>query len=295
MEIQWFPGHMTKTKRMMEEDIKLVDLVVEVVDARIPYSSKNPYLDTLWKKRPRIMALNKIDLADPESTQKWKNWYQEQGYGVVELDSLKGRGLNTIAVVAEELCKEKRERDQRKGLMNRPLRLMITGIPNVGKSTVINQLVGRANVAKTGNKPGVTRGKQWIKMKSNMELLDTPGILWPKFEDQALGMKIAFIGSIKDELLDMDEMAFQLLPYLVRLNPKGLMERFKITEEDLDCTTVELIETIGAKRGFKISKGEIDYSRTSRMLIDEFRSGKLGRVTLELPEDLETKEVSEEE
>ena len=245
MEIQWFPGHMTKTKRMMEEDIKLVDLVVEVVDARIPYSSKNPYLDTLWKKRPRIMALNKIDLADPESTQKWKNWYQEQGYGVVELDSLKGRGLNAIATVAEELCKEKRERDQRKGLQNRPLRLMITGIPNVGKSTVINQLVGRANVAKTGNKPGVTRGKQWIKMKANMELLDTPGILWPKFEDQELGMKIAFIGSIKDELLDMDEMAFQLLPYLVRLNPKGLMERFKINEEDLEVSTVELIEIIG--------------------------------------------------
>lgn len=287
MEIQWFPGHMTKTKRMMEEDIKLVDLVMEVVDARIPYSSKNPYLDTLWKKRPRIMALNKMDLADPEATACWKKWYEEQGYGVVELDSIKGRGLQTIPAVAEKLCQEKRERDLKKGLRNRPLRMMITGIPNVGKSTVINQLVGRAGVAKTGNKPGVTRGKQWIKMKGNLELLDTPGILWPKFEDQELGMKIAFIGSIKDDLLDMDEMAFRLMPYLVRMNGEQLKNRYGLTEEELSQETVALIETIGGKRGHKIAGGEVDFSRTARMLIDEFRSGKLGRITLELPDTVE--------
>ena len=284
MDIQWFPGHMTKTKRQMEQDIKLVDLVVEVVDARIPNSSKKPYLDEIWKKKPRIIAMNKSDLADPSVTALWKAWYQEQGFGVVELNSLKGAGLNQISMTAEEVCKEKREKDRSRGMKERPIRMMITGIPNVGKSTMINQLAGRSGAAKTGNKPGVTRGRQWIKIRSNLELMDTPGMLWPKFEDPLVASRIALVGSIKDELLDMDDLAYQLIGFLKQEYKEGLCERYKLTEEEAAQEAVPLIETIGAKRGFRISGGEIDFSRTAHMLVDEFRSGKIGRVSLERPE-----------
>ena len=282
--INWFPGHMTKTRRQMEADIKLVDLVIEVVDARIPQSSKNPYLDEVWKRRPRIIAINKADLADPKITSAWAAWYEAQGFGVVELNSQAGVGTDKIGVVAARLCKEKRERDKAKGLKERPIRIMITGIPNVGKSTLINTLSGRAG-AKTGNKPGVTRGKQWIKLKNNMELLDTPGMLWPKFENQTQAERIATVGSIKDELLDMDELAYQLIRFLKEEYPDLLRERYKLDDDDLALEAVPLIERIGQGRGFLMSGGVTDFSRTARMLIEEFRSGKIGRITLERPEE----------
>ena len=282
--INWFPGHMTKTRRQMEEDIKLVDLVIEVVDARIPQSSKNPYLDEVWKRRPRIIAINKADLADPQVTAQWTAWYEAQGFGVVELNSLAGVGTDKIGTVAARLCKEKRERDKARGLKERPIRMMITGIPNVGKSTLINTLSGRAG-AKTGNKPGVTRGKQWIKLKNNMELLDTPGMLWPKFENQTQAERIATVGSIKDELLDMDELAYQLIRFLKEEYPDLLRERYKLDDEDLALEAVPLIERIGQGRGFLMSGGVTDFSRTARMLIEEFRSGKIGRISLERPEE----------
>ena len=280
--INWFPGHMTKTKRQMEADIKLVDLVIEVVDGRIPMSSKNPYLDEVWNRRPRIIAINKSDLADPAVTKTWTAWYEAQGFGVVELNSLAGTGTDKIGSVAARLCKEKRERDKSRGIKERPIRMMITEIPNVGKSTLINTLAGRAG-AKTGNKPGVTRGKQWIKLKNNMELMDTPGMLWPKFEDQTQAERIGMVGSIKDELLDMDELAFQLIRYLMVEYPELLKERYKLSDEDLKLEAVPLIERIGQGRGFLVSGGMIDFSRTTRMLIEEFRSGKIGRISLERP------------
>ncbi len=280
--INWFPGHMTKTKRQMEADIKLVDLVIEVVDGRIPMSSKNPYLDEVWNRKPRIIAINKSDLADPVVTKAWTAWYEAQGFGVVELNSLAGAGTDKIGVVAARLCKEKRERDKARGIKERPIRMMITGIPNVGKSTLINTLAGRAG-AKTGNKPGVTRGKQWIKLKNNMELMDTPGMLWPKFEDQTQAERIGMVGSIKDELLDMDELAFQLIRYLKVEYPELLKERYKLDDEEVALEAVPLIERIGQGRGFLVSGGMIDFSRTARMLIEEFRSGKIGRISLERP------------
>ena len=283
MEIQWFPGHMTKTRRQMEEDIRLVDLVVEVVDARIPGSSKNPYLEDIWSRRPRVLAFNKSDLADPSATAAWKAWYEGKGYGVVEVNSVKGTGVSAVLAKAEEVCQKRREKEMRKGMKARPLRMMITGIPNVGKSTLINQLAGRSGAAKTGNKPGVTRGKQWVKLRGNMELLDTPGMLWPKFENQEQAARIAMVGSIKDELLDMDDLAFELVKYLQKAYPEGLLERYKLDGEDLALPAVELVEAIGRKRGFLVSGGEIDFTRTSRMLLDEFRSGKMGRISLEQP------------
>ena len=287
MEIQWFPGHMAKTRKMMEENISLVDVVVEVVDARIPASSKNPYLDELWKRRPRIIALNKVDLADPEKTARWKAWYEAQGFGIVMLDALHGKGIQSIGPLAQELCKEKLEREKERGREGRGLRLMITGIPNVGKSTVINRIAGRAEAAKTGNKPGVTRSKQWIRLRGNMELLDTPGILWPKFDDPEIGKKIACIGSIKEENLDVYTLATNLLDLLRPSYSKLLQERYKLSEEEVNQSAADLLMTIGAHRGHKISGGNIDWERTSRVIMDEFRGGKLGRITLEVPEDLE--------
>lgn len=231
MEIQWFPGHMAKTRRMMEEQIALVDLVVEVVDARIPASSKNPYLDELWKRRPRIIALNKADLADPAKTARWKAWYEERGYGTILLDALHGKGVSEIGPLAQKLCAGKLAREQERGRQQRALRLMITGIPNVGKSTLINRIAGRKEAAKTGNKPGVTKGKQWIRLRGGLEMLDTPGILWPKFEDPEVGKKIACIGSIREETLDTYTLAGILLDYL-RPEYQGLLqERYKLNED----------------------------------------------------------------
>ena len=285
--INWYPGHMAKTKRMMEENIKLVDVVVEIVDARIPFSSKNPYLNRLWQRRPRVIVLNKTDLADEAVTKRWKEWYQKQGFGVTSIDALHGKGMKEVSALAVEMCKEKRARDAAKGYQNRPIRMMITGIPNVGKSTLINQVAGRSGAAKTGNKPGVTKGKQWIKVRGDLELLDTPGILWPKFDDLELAYKIAFIGSIKDEVLDTYTMAAKLLECLVARYPKKMMERFKLNEEHLQLSGEHLLEEIGKKRGHLRAGGIVDVERTAILVMDEFRSAKIGRVSLETPEEVE--------
>jgi ribosome biogenesis GTPase A len=293
MEVQWYPGHMAKTKRMLEQNITLVDAVVEVVDARIPASSKNPYLNQLWKRRPRVIVMNKADLADPRATAQWKAWYEQQGFGVVVLDALHGKGTKEIPAQVTKVCKERLDRLKEKG-MRRPLRMMVTGIPNVGKSTIINQLAGRSGAAKTGDKPGVTKGKQWIKVpESNIELLDTPGILWPKFEDPQVGLKIAFIGSVNDEILETYTLASELIGYLSARYPKALQERYKLTEEEIGAEPECVLESIGRHRGHLLSGGRIDVERTAKVIMDEYRGGKLGRLTLEWPQK-ERKEADAE-
>lgn len=285
--INWFPGHMAKTKRMMEDNIKLVDVVVEVVDARIPASSKNPYLDRLWNRRPRIIAMNKTDLADPAITEQFKKWYEDQGMAVVLIDALKGKGIKDISRKAVEIVKAKREQQSSVLKADRPVRLMITGIPNVGKSTVINQMAHRSDAAKTGNKPGVTKGKQWIRLQNGASLLDTPGILWPKFEDQEIGFKIAFIGSISDDILDKYTLAINLLDNLKKRYGSRLVDRYGIDKEELINGGDHIIEAIGKKRGHLKSGGIVDVERTAIMIVDEFRSGKLGKISLETPEEIE--------
>ena len=284
MDIQWYPGHMAKTKRMMEENIRLVDVVVEVVDARIPYSSKNPYLDQLWSRRPRVIVMNKIDLADLSIVESFKKWYESQGYAVVSADSLKGKGIREIALKAQEIVQAKRKTQSQALRQDRPIRMMITGIPNVGKSTVINQMAHRSDAAKTGNKPGVTKGKQWIRLDNGVQLLDTPGMLWPKFEDPEMGYKIAFIGSISDTILDTYTLAVHLLDDLKVRYGERLIERYKLEAEDLEQGGDHLIEAIARKRGHLKSGSVPDVERTAVMLVDEFRSGKLGRICLETME-----------
>ena len=284
MDIQWYPGHMAKTKRMMEESIRLVDVVVEVVDARIPYSSKNPYLDQLWSRRPRVIVMNKIDLADLSIVESFKKWYESQGYAVVSADSLNGKGIREIALKAQEIVQTKRKTQSQALRQDRPIRMMITGIPNVGKSTVINQMAHRSDAAKTGNKPGVTKGKQWIRLDNGVQLLDTPGMLWPKFEDPEMGYKIAFIGSISDTILDTYTLAVHLLDDLKVRYGERLIERYKLEAEDLEQGGDHLIEAIARKRGHLKSGSVPDVERTAVMLVDEFRSGKLGRICLETME-----------
>ena len=254
MNYQWYPGHMTKARRMMQEDIKLIDLVIELLDARVPFSSRNPDIDKMGRDKARLILLNKSDLADEKSNEAWVAFF--------------------------EACHEKIERDKRKGIKNRPVRAMVVGIPNVGKSTFINAYAGKA-CAKTGNKPGVTKGKQWIRLNKGLELLDTPGILWPKFEDQSVGMRLAMIGSIKDEILNTDELALHLIRFLLEYYPGRLTERYGCEETAQEALTV--YEEIARRRGC-IKKGqELDYTKTGMLLLDDFRSGKLGRITLELP------------
>jgi len=284
MDIQWYPGHMAKTKRMMEENIRLVDVVVEVVDARIPYSSKNPYLDQLWNRRPRIIVMNKIDLSDPAIADSFKKWYESQGYAVVKADALKGKGIRDISVKAEELIKAKRQNQSQALRLDRPIRMMVTGIPNVGKSTVINQMAHRSDAAKTGNKPGVTKGKQWIRLDNGMQLLDTPGMLWPKFEDPEMGYKIAFIGSISDTILDTYTLAIHLLDDLKIRYGQRLIDRYHLDPSVLEMGGDHIIEAIAVKRGHLKSGSVPDVERTAVMLVDEFRSGKLGRICLETME-----------
>ncbi|MGN0143156.1 MAG: ribosome biogenesis GTPase YlqF [Roseburia sp.] len=285
MQFQWYPGHMTKAKRQMQEDIKLVDLVIELVDARIPVSSRNPDIDELGKNKFRLILMNKSDLSDEAANQAWSSYFREKGYFVVCLDARSKSGMKTVQNAIMEACREKMERDLRRGIKNRPVRAMVVGIPNVGKSTFINSFAGKA-CAKTGNKPGVTKGKQWIRLNKNVELLDTPGILWPKFEDQAVGLRLALIGAIKDEILNLDELSLELIKLLKERYPGMLSERYALSEEG---TPVEILEQI-AKNRKCISKGqELDYSKAAALLIDEFRSGRLGRVTLELPDGEKTK------
>ena len=256
MNIQWYPGHMTKAKRMMEEDIKLVDLVIELLDARVPMSSRNPDIDELGKNKARLVLLNKSDLADEARTNAWDRFFQEKGYFVVKLNARSGAGVN------------------------RPVRAMVVGIPNVGKSTFINTLAGKA-CAKTGNKPGVTKGKQWIRLNKNVELLDTPGILWPKFDDQSVGIKLALIGSIKDEILNISELSLKLIEYL-KNDYKGILaDRYQVNE---DAGLVEILTEIAANRNCKAKGDELDLDKASKLILDEFREGKLGKITLEKPE-----------
>ncbi|MDD6857456.1 ribosome biogenesis GTPase YlqF [Lachnospiraceae bacterium HCP1S3_C3] len=279
MNYQWYPGHMTKAKRMMQEDIKLIDLVIELVDARLPMSSRNPDIDSLGKGKSRLILLNKADLADPKLNDKWEEFFYKKGYFVVQINSRNGNGIKSINGIIQQACAEKIERDRRRGIMNRPVKAMVVGIPNVGKSTFINAYAGKACV-KTGNKPGVTKGKQWIRLNKNVELLDTPGILWPKFEDQTVGMKLAMAGSIRDEILNIDELAIELIKYLHKEYEGMLSERFQIEESDDALNTLEEIAKV---RGC-ISKGaSLDLSKASALIMEEFRNGKIGRITLEKP------------
>ena len=281
MQVQWYPGHMTKAKRAMQEDIKLVDLVIELVDARSPLSSRNPDIDTLGKNKARLILLNKADLADPAANQAWTGYFEKKGYTVVRIDARRKADLKPIQAAVMTACKEKIERDRRRGIKNRPVRAMVVGIPNVGKSTFINSYAGRA-CAKTGNKPGVTRGNQWIRLNKEVELLDTPGILWPKFEDPQVGIRLALLGSVKDDILNSDELAVELLKRLRAAYPEALSERYG--EVVLAGSEAEALMEIARARNCILKGGEPDYSRAAKLLIDDFRGGRLGRITLELPE-----------
>ena len=281
MNIQWYPGHMTKARRMMQEDIKLIDIVIELVDARIPLSSKNPDIDQLAGQKSRMILLNKYDLADSERTAEWERWFKKQGFYVYKLDARTGGQIKNITNMIQEACKEKIERDRKRGIINRPVRAMIVGIPNVGKSTFINTYAGKA-CAKTGNKPGVTKGKQWIRLNKNVELLDTPGILWPKFDDPAVGERLALIGSIKDEILNISELSIRLIEFLKEFYPGILEERYAVNE---NCDKIAVLEGIAEVRNCRQKGNTLDLDKASKLLIDDFRSGKLGRLTLEFPQE----------
>lgn len=279
MHFQWYPGHMTKAKRMMQENLKLIDLIIELVDARIPGSSRNPDIDELGKNKARLILLNKADLAEERWNDAWIAHFQEKGFEAVKINSRKGGGLKAIQNVIQRACKEKIERDRKRGILNRPVRAMVVGIPNVGKSTFINTLAGRA-CAKTGNKPGVTKGKQWIRLNPQVELLDTPGILWPKFEDQKVGRQLAFIGSIKDELLNQEELAMELIDFLRTAYPETLPQTYQIPQEG---ENYEILRAIAESRHCVGKGSEPDTEKAALLLLDDFRSGKLGRLTLEYP------------
>lgn len=282
MNIQWFPGHMAKTRRLVAENLKLIDVVIELLDARIPNSSKNPDMDEIVKNKPKIIALNKSDLADEKISGEWSKWYSEKGYKSIFIDSIKGKGFNELKNEMRKLMKEKIDREKQKGRLFRPIRTMVVGIPNVGKSSFINKIAGKA-AAVTGDKPGVTRGKQWIRLNSEIELLDTPGILWPKFEDPRVGMNLAYTGAIKDDILDTVEVASSLMTHLSKTYPHNLMERFKL--KDLEGNGEELLMKAGKNRGCIISGGQIDMARIAAIVLDELRGGKIGRITLEKPRD----------
>ena len=287
MKIQWYPGHMTKARRAMEQDIKLVDLVIELLDARTPLASRNPDIDKLGANKLRLILLNKSDVADPAVNRRWKSWFESKGYTVVLLDSRSGAGKKQVQAAVSQVCQAKIERDRRRGILNRPVRAMVVGIPNVGKSTFINTFAGKA-VAKTGNKPGVTRGNQWIRLNKEVELLDTPGILWPKFEDPEVGVHLAMIGSVNDEILDIRELACELLKLLRTLYPEKLQERYSFSEEELAQemkTGFELLEKIAKIRGCLLKGQELDTEKAARLVLDDFRSGRLGQISIERPEE----------
>ncbi|MDO4474688.1 MAG: ribosome biogenesis GTPase YlqF [Eubacteriales bacterium] len=279
MYFQWYPGHMTKAKRMMQENMKLIDLVIELVDARMPLSSRNPDIDELSKNKARLILLNKSDLADSRRNEEWVSYFENKGFSCVMVNSKKGGGIKSIQNVIREACKEKIERDRKRGILNRPVRAMVVGIPNVGKSTFINSIAGKA-AAKTGNKPGVTKGKQWIRINKNVELLDTPGILWPKFEDQSVGLKLAFIGSIKDEILNIEELGTEFIKFAVNAYPGVLSDKYEI-EETGDA--FECLREIAESRHCLVRGNELDTLKAATLLLDDFRSGRLGRMTLEEP------------
>ena len=282
MHFQWYPGHMTKAKRMMQENMKLIDLVIELVDARIPVSSRNPDIDELGKNKARMIILNKADLAEDKWNAAWEEYFREKGYEVVRINSRNAGKMKSVHSVIQAACKEKIERDRKRGILNRPVRAMVVGIPNVGKSTFINSLAGKA-CAKTGNKPGVTKGKQWIRLNKQVELLDTPGILWPKFEDQEVGLRLAFVGSMKDEILQTEELAIELMRFLNQDYPGVLEEKYEIAgAEDL----YTLLEQVAESRNCLVKGNQYDTEKAALLLLDDFRSGKLGRITLEYPEEV---------
>ena len=290
MNIQWYPGHMTKTRRMIADQIKYVDAVCEILDSRIPISSRNPDVDELTAGKPRLVVLNRVDQADPEATKKWAAYFRSKGYAVLESDAKTGIGTNKFSGAVRELLAEKLRQYAERGQSGRVIRIMILGIPNVGKSTFINKIAGR-KIAKTEDRPGVTRSKQWVPIDRGMELLDTPGILWPKFEDQSVGMNLAYTGAVKDDILDTETLGCHLMAYLGERYPEALLTGYKLSElpereeEDNDVAYgYRLLETAGRRRGFLISGGEVDTERMAKILLDEFRGGKLGRFTLELPE-----------
>lgn len=279
MNFQWYPGHMTKAKRMMQENIKLIDLVIELVDARVPMSSRNPDIDELGKNKARLILLNKADLADEKQTEEWISYFRGKGYSAVKVNSRKGGGIKSIQGVIQEACKEKTERDRKRGILNRPVRAMVVGIPNVGKSTFINALAGKA-CAKTGNKPGVTKGKQWIKLSKTVELLDTPGILWPKFDSEIVGRNLALIGSMNDEVINIEDLAFEAVTFLKNNYSGNLSERYGVDEDE---ETLEIMDAIAAKRGCLKRGAMTDYEKLAGIILDDFRSGRIGRITLEKP------------
>ena len=281
MNYQWYPGHMTKAVRMMQENIKLIDLMIELVDARTPMSSKNPDIDSLAGNKARVILLNKADLADPAGNAAWTEYFKEKGFHVLEINARTGAGVRAVQGLVQEACKEKIERDRRRGIKNRPIRAMVVGIPNVGKSTFINAFAGKG-CTKTGNKPGVTKGKQWIRLNQNLELLDTPGILWPRFENQQVGERLAMIGSINDEILHVDELAAAILIYLQKHYQGKIRERYE-TEESGDAYA--MLKEISIQRKCFLKGEEPDLLRTSRIIVDDFRGGRLGRITLESPEE----------
>lgn len=283
MTIQWYPGHMTKTRRQIEADLKQVDAVCEIVDARIPISSRNPDIDQICQNKARIVVLNRSDLADPESTNRWLNWFRQKGFAAIATDCKSRKGINNFQPAVRSVLQEKIQRDAAKG-MNRPLRVMIVGIPNVGKSTLINQISGRKG-AKAENRPGVTRGKQWVTVENGLLLLDTPGILWPRFEDPQVGMKLAYTGAVKENIIDIEELACHLMEVLWKHYPDTVRLRYKIDEPE-DLPGYQLLEAAGRKRGFLVSGGEVNTERMAKVLLDEYRSGKLGRITFEEPEEL---------
>ena len=281
MDFQWYPGHMTKAKRMMQENMKLIDIMIELVDARIPLSSRNPDIDQLAANKSRLILLNKTDMADERVTAQWEEYFKEKGFYVARTNARSGKGVKGTQAIVMDACKEKLERERKRGIKNRPIRARSAGIPNVGKSPSINSLGGKA-CTKTGNKPGVTKGKQWIKLNKNIELLDTPGILWPKFEDQQVGLRLALIGSIRDEILNQDEMAIELIEYLKNHYQGILADRYQVDENE---DKVKILEQIALNRNCKMKGNELDYEKASKIVLEEFRNGKLGKISLETPEE----------
>lgn len=288
MNVQWFPGHMAKTRRLIEENLKLVDIVVELLDARLPMSSRNPQIDEIVKDKPRLILLNKSDIADKEITKKWIEYFAKNNIAAISISSTQSKNLNIIFDKCREVLKDKLQKQKEKGIVNKPIKIMVVGVPNVGKSSFINKLSGKKS-AITGDRPGVTRGKQWIRLKSGFELLDTPGILWPKFEDEQIGIKLAFTGAIKDEIMDVELLAVKLLEFLKEAYPKSLTNRYKMTDFD-DLDGYEMLILLGRKRGFVVSGGEIDTLRAANILLDEFRGARLGEISLETPDSLKVEE-----
>ena len=284
LHINWYPGHMKKTKEMVQNNLKLVDVVIELLDARIPLSSKNPEIDKLAQNKPRVVVLNKSDLSDKAKLNKWISYYQSKGIKAIPVDTLKGSGVNKIVEECKNVTKEKMDALKEKGRKERAIRVMIVGVPNVGKSSLINKLTGRKST-QTGDRPGVTKGKQWVRLKGNLELLDTPGILWPKFEDQKIALNLAFTRAIKDEILDIDTLGLKFIEKMSEIEPEKLKARYKL--DSLGEEPLETMEMIGRKRGFILGRNELDYTRIAKTVLNEFREGKLGQITLEVPEDIE--------